>query len=187
MWLKKCAHQWWLSLWDSVTWSSSSSSSRRLFLFSLYFSSLDLGAKSDFLKFLPFHGHDWIGVFHSLKKKIRSSWFKLLFIVCILISLKVYKRSVSRSLWFLISSFFQMLRSWQFCIIVRELNVRNKSIGPKMVLSSGTPLFWHIFSRWTRIWPPFCSIFRAPLSKIHFFAIFGVKTPFLASSGVLWS
>ena len=71
--------------------------------------------------------------------------------------------------------------------IVRELNVRNKSIDPKMVLSSGTSLFQHIFSCWARIWPPFCSNFRAPLSKIHFFAIFGVKTPFLASSSVLLS
>ena len=45
----------------------------------------------------------------------------------------------------------------------------------------------HIFSCWAQIWPPFCSNFRAPLSKIHFFAIFGVKTPFLASSSVLLS
>ena len=75
-----------------------------------------------------------------------------------------------------------MVRSC-FLLIVRELNGRTYNVGSKLPKSFGISLFWHIFSCWTRIWPPFWNIFWAPLSKIHFFAIFGVKLHFLA----IWS
>ena len=70
---------------------------------------------------------------------------------------------------------------------VSELYNRNLSVSLKLPKSSGTSLSWHIFACWTRIWPQLLEIFWTSLSKIHFFAISGVKVCFLAILSMLLS